>query len=438
VRCDGAARRVLPKLHSPRGPDAYYICREGHRIDDPQDGEWKPDHPELEPAYYPRVPLAKRPLRIRSIHFPQMLSPTMSPGQILDTYDAATSMKSFYNHKLGLPFVDPNQTPVTLEHLRLCVEAGRAAGVTWAQPDSDTFMGIDQMANFNVVWIKKRLPSGLQQVVHVEEVYSLDPFARCAELMTLYGVKYCVIEINPNYNEAKAVALEFKGRVFLCNSFGAVEDGMLQWGDQGTLSASDRRTDEEARDRYTVRIDQPKCMQWAMSRFLKTECLMPDPQGLSQEVIDKNVRHTAAVLPRAFTHFTKTAISIEKDEDGGTNPYKRFVRKIGIDPHHSYANMLCDIAMARHYGDAFFIFDDAGEAGEGDGSKSPSEVVAGGLPPPIAALIEEVRTRRDVCAACQAYPRPVDGEIPPSGICAIRKFITLSDQPRCEVFRPLD
>ena len=49
-----------------------------------------------------------------------------------------------------------------------------------------------------------------------------------------------------------------------------------------------------------------------------------------------------AVLPRMFHHFTKTALVAEKDAE--TNQYRRSVKKIGIDPHFSYANMLCDVA----------------------------------------------------------------------------------------------
>jgi phage terminase large subunit GpA-like protein len=147
----------FPACIQADGQNAHYVCREGHRIDDPQAGEWKPDHPELEPVYDPAQPRSARPLRIRSIHFPQMLSSTISPREILDAHNAATNQKNFHNRKLGKPFVDPDQTPVTLAHLRRCVEAGRAAGVTWARRDSGTFMGIDQMGNFNVVWIKNGL-----------------------------------------------------------------------------------------------------------------------------------------------------------------------------------------------------------------------------------------------------------------------------------------
>jgi hypothetical protein len=97
-------------------------------------------------------------------------------------------------------------TPVTLEHLNACVAAGREAGVVWKSRAHGTFMGVDQMGQFNVVWIKARRPDGRQQLVHVEEIYSDDPFERCGELMERYGVTIAVVELNPNYNDTKRFA----------------------------------------------------------------------------------------------------------------------------------------------------------------------------------------------------------------------------------------
>jgi hypothetical protein len=254
--------------------------------------------------------------------------------------------------------------------------------------------------------------------------------------MTQYGVQCCVVEINPNFNDAKRFAQVFPGKVFLCDSFGAVEDGMIQWSDQGSLSSSERRTTEEARERYRVRIDQFKCMQSSMARFVRAECLMPEPQELVQEIIDKGVRQTAAVLLRAFTHFTKTALVTEKDEEKGTNQYKRVVRKIGIDPHHSYANMLCDVAMSRAYGMASFLFfeDDAGDDKSTQGAAQPPSPA--GLPGPITALIEEIQATHGVCAGCRAYIRTDDGKIPRKSRCSLRMFDTAATEPACELFEP--
>jgi phage terminase large subunit GpA-like protein len=147
-------------------PGAYrYVCEAGHWIDDPQRGEWRPGNPDA---------------WIVSAHFPQMLSPTISPGEIMDKFNNATDRKNFYNRVLGKPWLDPSQIPVTLEHMARCVEEGKKAGLVWKTRARGAFMGIDQMGQHNVVVIKERLPDGRQAVIHLEEIYSDDPFARCS------------------------------------------------------------------------------------------------------------------------------------------------------------------------------------------------------------------------------------------------------------------
>lgn len=389
--------------------DRYrYVCPNGHWIDDPQHGEWIATYPEKCPPVQSTVEKKFRKQRIRSLHFPQFLSPTISPDEIITAYNGATDMKNFFNRKLGKPYLDPSQIPVTLEHLKACEDAGIAAGIKWKDRAKGTYMGIDQMGNFNVHVIKERLPDGRQAVIHVEETYSEDPFARSSELMELYGVAVCVVEINPNYNDAKKFANKHPGRVFICNSFGSVVEGMILWGDAPKLDTSDRRTDEESRDRYTLRMDQFKCMQVSMGRFTTIDpvtkkpapmCLFPDRQGLMQEVIDKGTRKQVAILPRAFHHFTKTALVSEKDDE--TNKYRRVVKKVGIDPHFSYANMLCDVAWARSHGTSTFFIPEA-KMNAGQYELAPTDIS-------VAPLVEAVQVLRDqslsgdVCGRCRSF-----------------------------------
>lgn len=386
---------------NPETDRYHYVCPNGHHIDDTQHGEWIADNPDADAPIDFMVPKKERPLRIRSIHFPQFLSPTISAEEIIFAYNNSTDMKNFFNRKLGKPYLDPSQVPVTLEHMANCVKAGLAAMIKWKARANNCYMGIDQMGNFNVHVIKERLPDGRQAVVHLEETYSSDPFMRSSELMDLYGVAVCVVEINPNYNDAKKFANRHPGRVFICNSFSSMAEGMIQWGDT-KLDKSERKTDEEARDRYTVKIDQFKCMQTSMSRFTTDEpsCLFPDPQGLIQEVIDKGVKQMAAVAPRCFVHFTKTALVSELVTDAKgkahTNQYKRTVKKIGIDPHFSYANLLCDVAWSRLHGTTTFII--PGQTQAERASIMPGDIKAHN---PITQVIEQMEVMRgDNCGSC--------------------------------------
>lgn len=401
-----------------------YVCPNGHWLEDTQNGEWVPENPAADAPIDPSIPQKDRPIRIRSVHFTQFLSPTVSAGEIMQKYRDSTDKKNFYNRVLGKPYLDPSQVPVSLEHMNRCVEAGRAAGVVWKKSARGTFMGIDQMGNYNVVIIKERLPDGRQAVVHVEMIYSADPFARCDALMNEYGVSVCVVEINPNYNDAKRFANRHSGRVFICDSFGSLPDDMLKWGDASKLDTSERRTSDEERDRYTVRIDQFKCMQTSMARFTGKEpiCLWPDPQTLVQEVIEKGILNTVAVAPIAFTHFTKTALVTEKNKE--TNQFKRVVKKIGIDPHFSYANLLCDVAWARAYGTATFILPSA------ETPKSKEEVSAAqnmpGLPNEVVGVLESVKDL-ECCGTCDSFDSA-------HGLCRLRDLLVAPRDVSCVVY----
>lgn len=392
-----------------------YTCRAGHVIDNPQVGAWMAENPAADPPVDPTIPKKDRPLRIRSIHFPQFLSPDISPTEIWDAYRFAESMKNFYNRKLGKPYLDPSQVPVTLEHLREAERQGVAAGLTWLTRARGCFMGIDQMGNFNVVVIKRRMPDGRQAIVHLEEVYSADPFERCSELMRSFDVAVCVVEINPNYNDAKRFAQRHPGRVFICDSFGTVAEGMIQWGDAPRLDTSERRTSEEARDRYTLRMDQFKCMQVSMARFTNTDrdgkpqplCLFPDSQALVQEVKESGVAQQAAVAPRMWHHLTKTALVVEtsaEDKKKGIKHFKRTVRKIGIDPHFSYANMLCDVAWSRAHGTTLMMIPPVSESAMVN-PVDDARVLVNRLPAAQASKVIEVLSTgpaRGTCGTCAA------------------------------------
>jgi hypothetical protein len=400
--------------------DWRYVCRKGHFIDDPQQGTWKPDNPDA------------IPLKRISIHFHQMLSPTISPREMIEAYMNADDLKNFYNRKLGKPYQDPSQIPVTLQHLNACAAAGAAADLVWKTRARNTYMGIDQMGAFNVVIIKERMPDGRQGVIHVEEIYDADPFQRCDELMGAYGVQVCVVESLPNYNDAHRFAERHQGKVFLA-SYSDLKDAAMRWGDAPQLDVSDRRTAESERTRYTVTLDQYKCMSLSLARLVHTACLFPDPAGLVQEVQDKGTRRRMALLKeRVFLHFQKTALVTER-VDEAVRKMRRKVVKVGIDPHFSYANMLCDVAYSRAHGTATFILPEVGD-GNDQRRTMAEQMNLHGLPNEAAALLEELPAG-EVCGRCTECPMEAHG--PPEKFhCAARNFTTRSAEVACPMFVP--
>lgn len=390
-----------------------YVCKHCHGwIDDTQRGEFLAKNPEA-----PFI----------SAHFPQFLSPTISARDIIEAYNQADDMKNFFNRKLGKPYTDPSQVPVNLEMLNDCARIGMALGLMWKQRAKNTFMGIDQMGAFNVVIVKERLADGRQAVIHLEYIFDPDPFAKCDVIMARYGVQCCVVETLPNYNDAKRFAGRHRGKVFLA-SYARIEDEMLRWGDTPKIDVSGRRTSEEERDRFTVSLDQYKCMQVSMKRFQNRMCLFPDPSGLVQDYLDKGVRMVKAVCKEvAFLHFTKTALVAEKDDE--QKKYTRKVVKIGIDPHTSYANMLCDVAWARAYGTAQFILPSGNKTDETTQLQAKVEQRMPGLPKQVLELVQ-VAPQGEICGRCTAFNRD-------TGQCSERLLIVSARDPGCALFVPV-
>jgi len=417
------------KWDDERGCHRYICTLCKSWIDDPQQGEWVAEYPD---AF------------IKSIHIHQMLSPTVTPDEIMRKWENATDRQSFENRVMGRPWADPAQIPVTLEMLNACVTAGREAGVQWKKTTRGASMGLDQMGNFVVAIIKERLPDGRQAVCHIEYIYisptpedpDASPWRRCDELMKEYGVEVCVVETLPNYDSAKSFARRHHGKVFLAN-YTDLDDEMLRWGDAPKLNTSERRTSEEARDRYTVTLDQYKCMQVSFARFARKECLFPDPNLLVQEVLEKGARKRMPVLRDiAFLHFTKTALVTEiaaatgddgqkKKKNGELKKYRRRVLKVQIDPHTSYANMLCDVAWARSWGASSFMLPPAGSTR--DASRATAVAMnMPGLPTEVVGMMQAT-PEGEVCGACEAFNAETH-------MCSYRNMFAQAKDPGCPFF----
>lgn len=388
--------------------DEYvYVCRHcGGWIDDPQRGEWIAEAPGA---------------KIISAHFPQFLSPMISAREIIDAYHNAKDMKNFYNRKLGKPYVDPSQVPVNLEILGECERLGIKAGLVWKKSSRESFMGVDNMGGFSCVYLAERMPDGRMATIHVEAIYGLNPWARLDELMEEYRVAVCVCEQLPNYDSAKGFASRFPGRVFLVSSYGNIEDDMLRWGD-ANLSKADRKTADEYRDRYTLSVDQYKLMSWAMGRITKHMTLFPDAGALVQDIDEKGFVQRMPILSRVvWTHFTKTALVTEIDEE--EHKMKRRVVKIGIDPHFSFAYMLCCAAWCRAYGTTSFMLPEAAPVSE---IRSVVEKSLPGLPSNVLRLVDEPPAGY-VCGRCSAFK---------DGHCTERGFSVAAQDAGCHVFVP--
>lgn len=365
---------------------------------------------------------------IRSLHVSQLTSPTITPRDIATAWghaETGSQRKSFFNRKLGLPHTDPNEVPVTLEHCLKAVEAGRSAGVKWKTSGYDTVMGIDQMGGFNAVIIKERLRDGRQALIHAEAIFDLQPFDRCTELMKTYGVSKCVVEQLPNVNDARAFANRegHRNRVYLAGYTGDAKADMIAWGDQ--ISQNDIKTAVDDRSRYMVTLQQYKAMEAALYRVRNTQCLFPDPALLEQEVIDKGERKRILLLRDwVFLHLTRVKLVVEgndpDDEAQERKPVPK-VKKMGIDPHFAFANMLCDVAWSRVHGSSVMIPEDPSAE---TAAKMQEEMP--GLPKEVTNLIRHVE---GTCGSCANFKH---------GQCFAHGFMVKARDPACAVYEPAD
>jgi hypothetical protein len=137
-----------------------------------------------------------------------------------------------------------------------------------------------------------------------------------------------------------------------------------------------------------------------MSRFQKHVCLFPDDKALVQDYVEKSEHKLIPVCKDiAFFHFTRTALIAEKDKD--EKKYRRRVVKIGVDPHTSYANMLCDVAWSRAHGTTTFMLPDI--AATGFEPLAPEDI---GIPHDLSAVMNEIQSAQytgDVCGRCANY-----------------------------------
>lgn len=387
----------------------------------PACGGWIPD-PQV--GSYVRTNPAASP-KMRSFLLPRTISPRQTPRMMIEAFQRARTgdqKKSFWNRSLARPYVDPDQIPVTLEHCEAAAAEGVAMGLTWKDSARETYMGVDQMGGWCAVIIKERLPDGRQAVVHVEAVFDLDPFKRVDALMGQYGVAVCAVEQLPNVNDARKLANKHRGRVFLVNYSPSQAADMVAWGD--ALSRSDLKTAVEDRSRYSVTVQQYKAMQAALVRVRDKGCLFPDPGELEQDVYDEAGKLTRVPLLRewVFLHFTKTALVVEHDEE--TRKPQPRVLKVGIDPHFSFANMLCDVAWSRVHGMGMMLIPPgAAELAKERAAVDKIDKAMPGLPQHVKAMMQDAPA--GTCGACEGFQE---------GRCVVRGLVVKATDPECPLY----
>lgn len=285
-----------------------------------------------------------------------MLSPRQTPSRIIAKWENRVDTKNFYNRVLGRPYADPNTLPVTEAHLHAAQNPDLKWGPLPRRACDGIFMGIDQMGQENYVVIKAKVANRMR-LLHLEIIQSADPWRRCAELMREYHVRSAVVESLPNFNEAQRFAMEYDGRVFLA-SYQDQADEVLRWGDRFRDAAGVSRSDDAIRTRWTVLVDQYKMMSWSLGRWAAGEIETPDARTLIRPVrTRRGVENVMLCRDVLWLHLQRVALVTEPSRED-ERKLRRTVKKLGIDPHFAFANMLSDVGWVRAHGTARILFVD--------------------------------------------------------------------------------
>jgi len=159
-------------------------------------------------------------------------------------------------------------------------------------------------------------------------------------------------------------------------------------------------------------------MSWAFARITSANLLMPDPNGLSQEIVVKGQRQTVTLLSKVlFEHFTRTALVTEQDEE--EHKLRRRVVKIGIDPHFSFSLMMGFAAWCRAHGTGSFIMPTPAQMG----STQKAIESMPGLPAEVVGMMTDAP--HGTCGSCYAFAE---------GKCSERMFSVAARDAACSIY----
>ncbi len=285
-------------------------------------------------------------------------------------------------------------------------------------------MGIDQMGQENYVVIKGRV-KGRMRLLHLEIIQDADPWRRCAELMREFHVRIAVVESSPNFNEAHRFAIDHDRRVFLA-TYQDLADEIVRWGDRFRDPPAVSRSDDSIRTRWTVAIDQFKMMSWSLGRWKDGDVETPDARTLIRAVrTRRGIEDLALCRDVLWLHLQRVALVTESSREDERKP-RRVVKKIGIDPHFAFANMLCDVAWVRAHGTSRILLPD-----DRDERPLPQPMKRG----PIMEQIIEAFPEVEECLAPQEFERLTCGDCvnfdSQRAWCTWRRLKVRASMPSC-------
>ncbi len=338
------------------GDSVYYSCPFCNaKISDPQNG-----------AYVEHNPGAKFP----SFHISQLVSDYISAEEILSFYHSTTNIPEFWRAKLGLPFVDEENRPMSDAIFNACINIG----IPWSWTNDELGpigMGVDQRSGINHIVIAQRVGEK-KRIIHVEivdgacedyyrpniigKLVRVSPFVRLYELMEEFNVDCCVLDGLPNANEAKEFGRAFPKRVYI--AYYQSQKHQMRWSDKLGKDSPLKSVHEDAKYEYFVLLDRYLSIEAALVAWIRRHVEIGDPKGLVQRIRNKHGRYAAStiVLDYFLEHLKgifRAKYNIKEDMT-----YSMKWVNLGQDPHFLHAWNYCNAALERIKSNFQFMFVD--------------------------------------------------------------------------------
>jgi hypothetical protein len=292
----------------------------------------------------------------------QLASKFISLKEIWEFYKSTTNIAEFYNGKLGLPWVDEENRGVTMDQMNACVDSEQNWG---PHKYGDCAMGVDQGPGYVMAIIANILPNGKKCIRHIEVIEQsnpryyvngekVTPFIRLRELMKEYDVRLCVVDAQPNFNDALSFAQDFKSRVFLA-WYQRDAKHAVQWGDKKRSQETIRKAGG-LKFRYTVTLARYLSLEAMLGSWSDGRYVLPDPRGLVQICRDESTSQLMpeAVCYRMFNHMCALVRQFTvSNEETGEGRYEWI--HTGAD-HLAHSMNYLNVALERMNKRTLFTF----------------------------------------------------------------------------------
>ena len=327
--------------------EVYLQCPRCHKkITDAQDGQFIAHNPRAEfPSY----------------HISQFLSRFISIKEIWSAWQRTQNLKEFYNAKLGKPYIDEENQPITDDDLAACENPELSWGKSKpavAGAKIQRAMGVDQMSGVNYVVIAERHATK-KRIIHYEIIDDrnqlfmeagnrITPFKRVYKLMKDFDIDLCLVDAMPNINEAITLGRAFPKRVFVAYYIDGQRD-MVQWDDRPKEKLKTRRGGPGIKFKYVGLLSRYLTIDYALAEIASRNVEWAPPERLVQ-VCRSLTTGLYEPLHIFRTHFYSHLKSIVRQKtmiNEETGKFRMDWVNLGLDPHSAHAWNLCNVALER-------------------------------------------------------------------------------------------